>query len=163
VAMQHAIGAVHRHKVHRSQQIEQDLELLLRGVAGNVQAGGRPIDHLCASTEQVVDVAVDRRLVARDGLGRKQYGITLTDAHIAELAGSHARQGRVGLALRAGSDDHQLAIRQVVDLTQVDARVLRPAEVAQLLGDGTVLFHASPRKGHLAATSGSGLNHQLDA
>ncbi len=161
--LEHAIGAVDGHKVARLEQVEEHLELLLGRVARDVDACLFAIDDVRAASEQIVDVAVDGRLVARDGLGRDQHRVAVFELDVAVASLRHAGEGGVGLALRAGGDDADLVIWQAGHLVQRRHGARRIAQVPQVMGDARVLLHAAARQRHAATELLGGLDDELDA
>ena len=99
VPHQHTVFAVYRDKVLRSAQTQHELEILLAGVAGNMDSRRAVINDLCAQFVQLVDHVVDRLLIARDGGRCDKDAVAGVDFHLFVAAIRHAVQGGHGLAL----------------------------------------------------------------
>ena len=128
--LEHALLAVHGDKVLGLCERVDDLELLLTGVARNVQHIRAVIDDLHALAEELVDDARDGVLVAGDGARRDDDAVAGADLDLLVLGERHAVQGGHLLALRAGGDDDLLFQRHRLDLVDVDDGVLRRLHVA---------------------------------
>ena len=63
----------------------------------------------------------------------------------------HAVEGRHIFALRAGRDDDELVVGDLLDLRDVDERACRDLQIAELRGDLQDVFHAAAGHGDLAA------------
>ena len=94
------------------------------GVPGDVHHGVALVHDVGAPARQAVDDAVDGVLVAGDQRGREDHGVALAE-HDAVVTAGHPRQRRHRLALRAGADEHDLVVGEVVELLDVDDGVGR--------------------------------------
>ena len=100
VLRQLPVFAVNRHEVARADQIEDQLQLLAAGVAGNMQARAHiAIEHLRAASVQVIDHLEDRTLVPGNHLGAKGHDVAVFNVDQVVLADSGASQRRTRLAL----------------------------------------------------------------
>ena len=142
---------------------QQGLQLALAGVAAHVDRLGARMDDLGALAVQLVDDPADRPLVARDGVGADDDHVAILDAEPLVVAGGHQREGRHGLALRAGRDDADLAVGEPVDLLDVHQDPVGDLEDPQSPGQLDVLAHRPPEGGHLAPAGHGGVDHLLDA
>ncbi len=79
VQHQVAVLAVDGDEVLRAHQGLDDLQLFLGGVAADVDVGDAVVEHVGAEPEEVVDGAVDERLVAGDGRGGEDDGVAGLD------------------------------------------------------------------------------------
>ena len=93
-------------------QRQQQLHLLLAGVAGDVNMGDGRVNHLDPSLDQLVDHPPDFLLIAGDGRGGEDHGVIATEDDVAVAARGHARQRRFGLTLAAGDHQRHLLRRQ---------------------------------------------------
>ena len=67
------------------------------------------------------------------------------------VAVGHPRQRGHRLALRAGGDEHDLVVGEVVELLDVDEHAVGHVEVAEVGGDAHVAHHRAADQGDLAA------------
>ena len=115
---------VHGHHVARLREVDHQLELLgvavTRGVHGHVGGG----DHVGAELVDAVDRLVHRALVARDGRGREDHGVAVVEVDVRMVAVRHPPQRRQRLPLRPRGDDHELVVREVLDLLRADQHSL---------------------------------------
>ena len=102
-----------------------------------------------AEPGEPVDDAVDGVLVARDQRRREDHGVALADPD-AVVVGRHPRQRRHRLALRAGGDEHDLVVGQLVDDVDGDDEVRRDPQVAEVARDAHVAHHRAADEGDLA-------------
>ena len=78
-------------------------------------------------------------------------------------AGGHTAQRAQGFALTAGSHQHHLLRRVLVQLVYADQGALRDVHIAQFLRHGGVVDHAASAEGHLAAILHGQINDLLHA
>ncbi len=155
--------AVDRDEVLRADEIQQQLLLLLAGVARDVYRCNFFVDHVCAPLDEAIDRAVDHLLVAGDGVSRDDHRIAAHNFELPVPAGSHPRQGRRRFTLSAGGDDHRLLWRQTVHLLQANEHVRGYFQVSQLASHPHVLNHRPPGDGHPSFVAHGAVDHLLDA
>ena len=153
--------AVHGHEALRLGHRDQRAQLPLAGVPADVDRLGPRVDDLGAPAVQVVDDLAHRPLVARDRVGADDHDVVLADAQPLVLARGHERQGRHGLALRAGRDHAHLARGQAVHVLDVDLHAVGDADDAQPRAELDVLAHGPAERGHLAAVGHGGIDDLL--
>src|SRR5712691_923625 len=90
VAHEHPVLAVDRNEVLRSQDVEEQLELLLARVPGDVGPNARVVDDLRTQLEEVVDGAADELFVAGDGRRRHDDGVAVLHRDVPVVAEGHA-------------------------------------------------------------------------
>ena len=161
--LQHTLLAMHGDEVLGLCERVDDLELLLAGVARNVQHIRAVVDDLDSLAEELVDDARDGVLVAGDGARRNDDAVAGADLDLLVLGERHAVQGGHLLALRAGGDDDLLVKRHRLDLVDVDHGVFRRLHVAEVGRDLCDVFHAAARNGDLAPALRRGVHDLLDA
>ena len=115
VDLQHPLLTVERDEEPGLRQGVDDLQLLLAGVAGDVEHIRPVIDHRSALAEQLVDDPAHRDLVAGNGGGGEDDLVAGADLHLLVGGEGHAVQGAHFLALRAGGDDDLLVLGQALD------------------------------------------------
>ena len=79
------------------------------------------------------------------------------------LAVCHAGKRREGLALAAGAEDHDLLVRDLLEVIGIDDVVIGNPEIAQLAGDLGVCDHRAARHDHLAANGHRGVADLLES
>ena len=140
-----------------------DLQLLLAGVAGDVEHVGLVVDHVNALAKQLVDDPAHRHLVAGDGGGGDNHLVPGAHLHLLVSGEGHAVQSAHFLALGAGGDDDLLVFRQALDLVDVHQGVLGHLHIAQLRGHPHNVLHGPACDGYLAPVGGGGVQYLLDA
>src|SRR5512147_161552 len=146
-----AVLAVHGNEVFRLDQGEHELQLFLGRMARDVDLGHLLVEDLGPVLEQVVDDPHDAALVARDHLGREHDSVALLDLEVLVFVRGHAGERAHGLALAAGGDHHDLIVREVPQGLDLEPRIRRHPEVAQVEGDLGVRDHALAVQDHLPA------------
>ena len=163
VNLQVALFAVNRDKESGLDQGVDDLQLVLAGVAGDVERPGPLIDHLGPFAVELVDDVVDGVFVAGDGGGGEDDPVSGLDVHLLVGGEGDPGEGGHGLALAAGGDDAHLVLGQALDVVDVHQSALRDAHIAQLSGDLQGVLHAPAGDGHLPAVLGGHGDDLLDA
>ena len=79
------------------------------------------------------------------------------------VAVRHPAQRRQRLALRAGRDDHELVVREVLDLLRADEHPLGDVDVAEHAADVRVLAHRAADQRDAPVERTSGVDHLLHA
>ena len=125
--------AVDRHAVPRVEQLDEEPELVLARVAGDVDAREGLVDHLGAEAHQVVDRVGDGLLVPRDRRRRDDDRVARDDPDLLVVAVRDPAQGGARLALRPRRDEHHLAWRQTTRDLDADERIAG-VEVAEVGG-----------------------------
>ena len=162
VQAQPLVVAVHRHHVARLREVEHQLQLLGVAVAGGVHGHVGRGDHARAEPVDAVDRLVHRSLVAGDRRGREDHGVAVVQVHVRVIAVGHAAQRRERLALRPCRDDHELVVREVLDLLRAHQQTLRDVDVAEHAPDVRVLAHRAADQRDAPADRGRGIHHLLD-
>ena len=139
-----------------------DLQLLLAGVAGNVEGVGAVVDHVHALPKQLVDHPADGLLVAGDGAGGNNYTVPGAHVDLPVLGKGHAVQCAHFLPLAASGHNDLLLQGQGLDLVDVHHRVLGQVHVAQLRGYLHDVLHAAAGDGHLPPAGGGRVDDLLD-
>ena len=144
------VVAVKREHVARPRQVEHQLQLLARAVAGDVDRRvGRGHDA-GADLEDAVDRLVDRALVARDRRRREDHRVAGVQLDVAVVVEGHPPQRRERLALAAGRDRDHLLVGEVLDLLRRDQQPGGRVGDPEVGGDVEVLAHRAPDQGDLA-------------
>ena len=161
--LQHPLLAVDRDEEPGLDQGVDQLELLLAGVAGDVQTLGLVVDDLSALAVELVDDPGDGLFVAGDRGGGDQHAVEGGDLHLFVGGEGHAVEGGHILALGAGGHDDQTVRGDGPDLGDVHQRILRDGQIAQLARDLEDVFHAPARDRHLASVPPRQVQNGLDA
>jgi len=140
-----------------------DLQLLLAGMAGNVEALALFIDHVCALAVQLVDDPGNGFFVAGNGRCGDDDPIAGGDVHLLVGGECHAVQCGHILTLGTGGDDDQLVLRNALNGVQVHNGALLHFQIAKLLGDLEHILHAAAGDGHLPAIALGRGNDALNA
>ena len=121
------------------------------------------IDHAGAKLHQLVDDLVHAMLVAWNQGARKNDSVEFVDGDVAMVAvGDTAKRGH-RLALGTGAHVDELVVLHVMGLLQVDDRVFRKSQVAQIRSDGHVANHGTAHEHHLATVLVGGVDNLLHA
>jgi hypothetical protein len=155
--------AVEGHHVARADEVQHQLDLLGVAVARGVDGSVAGRDDVAADVVEAVHRVVDRALVARDRRGREDDRVPVVQLDLRVVAVRHPTQRREGLALRAGGDDHELVVREVVDLPRRHELALRHLDVAELAPDVDVLAHRAADERDLAPERARSVDDLLDA
>ena len=97
------VFAVCRNEVPRTGQAQNELQLLLAGMAGSKHARGGAGVYFRAAARKVIDQAGYRPLVAGDDAGGKHDRVTRPSLHVRMVVGVDASERGARLALTAGS------------------------------------------------------------
>jgi hypothetical protein len=103
--------AVNGDEIFRLDQAQQQLQLLLAGVAADVDVVFPAVDDPGPAAEEVVDGPTHQLLVAGNDPGRHHHRVAGLNADVAMLAGGHPAQGRARLPLAAGGNNGDLMVR----------------------------------------------------
>ena len=163
VDLEHALLTMEGDEETGLRQRVDDLQLLLAGVAGDVEHIGLVVNDLHALAEQFVDDPAHRHLVAGDGGGGENHLVAGADLHLLVGGKGHAVQRAHLLALGAGGDDDLLVPGEVFDLVDVHQRVLGHLHIPQLRGDLHDVLHGPARDSHFPPAGGGGGEDLLDA
>ena len=109
------------------------------------------IDDLRALAVELIDDLADGFFVAGDRGGGDDDAVRGRDLHLPVAGEGHAVEGGHIFALRAGRDDDELVVGDLLDLRDVDERARRDLQIAELRGDLQDVFHAAAGHGDLAA------------
>ncbi len=140
-----------------------DLQLLLAGVAGDVERPGVLVDHLGPLAVELVDDVVHGIFVAGHGGGGDDDPVAGLDLHLPVGGKGDAEEGGHGLALAAGGDDADLVLGQGLDVVQVHEHALGDLCIAQLRGHLQGVFHAPAGDGDFSPVAGGHVDDLLDA
>ena len=157
----HAHLAVHRHEVLRLGERKHHLQLLLRGMSGNVYLRNGVVDHVRARLEEIVDRSADRFFVSWDRRSRDDDGVAVLNLNVAVLPVRHLREACHRLALRAGGGNHEGLFGATRDL------LFRKEwgwelQVAKVACDLDVLLHGATNHGDLAVELPCRVEHLLN-
>ncbi len=144
-------------------QVEHQLQILLRGVAGDMDEGHVLPEHLGPQAKEGVDHPADDPLVAGDDPGGENHQVAFLDLEMLVLSGRHERDGRVGLPLASGGEDDLAIRRKFGQLLQRREHTGGNCEIPQLAGDRHVPHHALPEERHLPPVAGRQVQHVLDS
>ena len=158
-----AVLAVHRHEELRLDEGVDDLELFPRRVTADVDVVGAVVHDASAEPEEVIDGAIDKRLVAGDGRRGEHDGIVRLDLDVLMVAVGHAGEGRRRLALGTCRYDNYVFGGHVLELVDAEAHLAREVEVAPLARHLHVVHHAATGDEDLAPCRLGGIDHLLDA
>ena len=140
-----------------------DLQLLLAGVAGDVEGIGLVVDYVHPLAEELVDDSADGLFVARDGAGGDDDTVPGAHVDLPVLGEGHAVQGAHLLPLAACGHQHLLVQGQALDLVEVRHRVLGQLHVAQLRCHPHDVLHAPAGHRHLPSAGRRRVDDLLDA
>ena len=157
-----ALLAVDRDKELGPNQGVDDLQLVLAGVAGDVEGAGVLADHLGLFPVQFVDDIVDGALVAGDGGGGDDHPVPGLDLHLLVGGEGDAEEGGHGLPLAAGGDDAHLVLGQGLDVVDVHHDPFGDVGVPQFGGHPHGVLHAPAGDGHFPAIAGGHIDDLLD-
>ena len=163
VGLEVALLAVDRDKELGPNQGVDDLQLVLAGVAGDVEGAGVLADHLGLFPVQFVDDIVDGALVAGDGGGGDDHPVPGLDLHLLVGGEGDAEEGGHGLALAAGGDDAHLVLGQGLDVVDVHHDPFGDVGVPQFGGHPHGVLHAPAGDGHFPAIAGGHVDDLLDS
>ena len=161
VGHQMPIFAMHRHKVARLGQAEHHFQLLLAGVAVNMDGGNAVVQHLGPLSQQVVNGAADQQFVARNGGGGNDDRIPLHDRHIPMILIGNPHQGGSGFPLAAGGQQHYLLRGIGADFAQGKEGIRRQGQVAHSGGHTHIVGHTAADDADLAVMPGGRIHHLL--
>ena len=113
--------SVHRDRVLRPDQRIDELDVLLAGVSGNMRILE---NHFRSDLGQLIDDIRDGFLVARNRMGGEDDPIAGHNLDLLMNIGRHSRQRRHGLALAAGRHQHGFLRRIILQIIQLDQRML---------------------------------------
>jgi len=140
--VEHAQLPVNRYQVARAGKVQHQLNFFLAGVPGNMHRRDSFVDDLRALFQQAVDGAVDQLLIARDGMRGQHHGIALFDVKTLVAAVGKSAEDRGRFSLRAGDQQHYLAVRHLQGCFDRYHHVFLKINVTQLLRNFHVFSHA---------------------
>ena len=120
-------------------------------------------DDLAADVVEPVDGFVDRALVPGDGRGAEDDGVAASQLDLRVVAIGHPAQRGQGLALRAGRDDDDALVGEVLELAQADQLPVVDVDVPERASDADVLAHRASDESDLAIERGGGVERLLHA
>ena len=152
---------MNRHGALRLDDVVHVQQFALIAVAGHMHGGIVSVDHAGTKLHQLVDDLVHAMLVARNQGARKNDRVEFVDGDVAMVAvGDTAKRGH-RFALGTSAHVDELVVLHVMSLLQVDDRVFRKPQVAQIRSNGHVANHGTAHEHHLAAILVSGINNLL--
>ena len=89
-------------------------------------------DHFRAFRGQLVDYSGNGFLISGNRIGAEDNRVVRLDRHLPVHVRRHSGQSRHGLALASGCDQHHLLRRIILHLVNLNQRVVRHVQVAQL-------------------------------
>ena len=158
-----AVLAVDRHRVPRLDNVVHVQQLALVAVAGDVHRRVVAVDHARAELYELVDHLVHAVFIARDERAGENHRVELVDRDVAVVAVGDAAERGHRLTLRTRAHVHELVVGVVLGFLDVDHRVLRQVQVAQIGGDGHVAHHRTADEHDFAAILVGGVHHLLHA
>src|SRR5215469_12437550 len=152
-------------EIARFDQIDDELQLLLAGVAADVnrRCGAVFVDDMRFPPEQVIDHPVNRFFVARDDAAGKDDRVSLLDLGVLVIVDGGARERRHGLALRAADQHANLFRGEILDLAGIDHQAFGNFDVSQILGNLGGVGHGAANEGDLASVLLCQLDREIDA
>src|SRR5450759_3421177 len=158
---EHPELAVDRDEVFGPRQPEHQLEFFLAGMARHVDLLHAVVVDVGPGLEEVVDRPGHVLLVAGDGAGADDDGVSGLNLHETVVAPGHAGQADHRLTLGAGRGDHDAVDRPDLVLGHDLARRVR--QVPEVRGDAEVLLHRSAYDRDLAIEGGRSIDNLLNA
>ena len=140
-----------------------DFQLLLAGVARDVEGAAALVDDLGVLPVELVDDAADGVLVARDGRGRDDDPVPGANFHLPVGVEGHAGQGGHGLALTAGGDDAHLIVGQALDVVDIHQHPVGDAHITQFHRHLHSVLHAPAGDGDFPPVLGGHGDDLLNA
>ena len=153
---------MHRNEELRTHQIVHQLDFLLTGMAGYMDAITLFINHIRTQLVQMVNGPRNQLFVTGNRSCRNNHRITGHNVHFLVVIHSHAGQGTHGLALATGGNNHYLIRSIIARLVNINNLALRSLQIAQLLGDAHYIHHAAANNCHLAVIFHSRINNLLN-
>ena len=163
VRHQMAVLTMNRHGALRLDDVVHVQQFALIAVAGHMHGGIVSIDHAGTKLHQLVDDLVHAMLVAWNQGARKNDRVEFVDGDVAMVAVGDAAKCGHRFALGTSAHVDELVILHVMSLLQIDDRVFRKPQVAQIRSNGHVANHGTAHEHHLAAILVSGVNNLLHA
>ena len=93
------------------------------------------IDNIRSPFVQPVDNTGNSFFIAGNELGRQDDGIVFLDFDMPVRSGGHPGQGRHGLSLTAGGDHHDVAVRIMAHLVDIDFHLFRNVQIFKISGN----------------------------
>ena len=127
-----------------------------------IRHGLRLINNRRAAAVKLVDHARNEPLVARDNRRRQNHQVGGANGHLAVFAVGHAHQAAHRLALAARRHDYDLIVAIAVQIVNINQRVFRDIQFAQLPRQLNDVDHAAADEAELAAVARRFVNNQLN-
>ena len=152
-------------EVARLDQVDDQLELFLAGVARDVdrRAGAIFVNDVGFAAEEVIDHPVDSLFVAGDDAARENDRISLFNLGVLVIIDGGAAQGRHGLALRPADQDTDFFGREILHLAGIDHQSFGHLDIAQVLGDLGGVVHGAADEGDFASVLVGEFDGEVDA
>ena len=160
-----AVFAMDGDEIARLDQVDDELEFFLAGVAADVD-GWRAsvfVDDVGFAAEEVIDHPVNSFFVARDDARGEDDGVALFDFGVLVVVDGGAGERGHGLALRATDEDADFFRRKIFHLAGIDDEALWDLDVAEIFGDLGGIVHGAAEEGDLAAMLVREFDRQIDA
>ncbi len=160
-----AVLAVDRREVFWLDQINNELEFVLAGVAADVdgRVGAIVVDDVGFAAEEVIDHAVDRLLVAGNDARGEHDGVVLFDFGVLMIVDGGAGERGHRLTLRTADEHAHFFRREIFHLAGIDYQAVGDFDVAQIFGDLRRIVHGAADEGDFAAVRVGEFNGQLNA
>ena len=155
------IFPMHRHKVARLGQAQHHFQLLLAGVAVNMNRGHAVIQHLGPLPQQVVNSAAHQQFIPRNGRRRNHHRIPLHHRNLPVVLIGNPHQRRSRLPLTAGSQQHHPLRGIRPNFVQGKQRTRRQVQVAHLRRHIHIVRHTPPDNTDLAVMPHRRIHHLL--
>ncbi len=139
-----------RDEEFRLGQGQNHLQLLLTGMAGNVQVAEPVVNYLGPLTEKLVYDPAYRGFIAGNRRGGDNHPVPCVNFHLAVSGKSHTIKSGHVFALAAGSNNHNFFSGIVFELVHIHQNAFGHFQVSQLRGNFNDVFHAAPGNTHLA-------------
>src|SRR5205823_8903053 len=150
-----------RHEELRLYEGLNDLELLLRRMTADVNVGDPAVQHSGAETKEIIDGAVNERLVPGKRRGGQDNGVAGHDLDVLVVAVCHSGQRGRRLALAAGSDNGNLLRSRAAKVIDIQSHFAREVKVAVLSSHLNVVEHAPAGDEDFPPTDSRGIDNVL--
>src|SRR5438876_2957824 len=135
--LQLPVLAVDRNEVFRFDQVNDQFQFFLAGVAAHVNwwRGSVFVDDVCLAPEQVIDHAIDRLLIAGNDAGGKHNRVAFFDLGMFVIVYGSTRQRRHRFALCAANEHTNFFRSEILHLTRMNQQTFGNLDIAQVFSD----------------------------
>ena len=158
LSLEVTIFSVHGNGIFWLDQSIDQLNILLAGVSGYMNVLEYDVRPL---QKELIDHVGDRFLIARDGAGGEDNGISLSDRYLPVNALRHAAEGRHALALTSRRDNDGLLSGVVLELVYADQGIGRYVQAAQFGSRRDDIDHAAAFHDYLPTVFVGGIDDLL--